>query len=310
MKRAVFTLLGISLLGLTDCQTLDGLKQDLGSITPPSLISTEGQVDKRADALVEDADCPVIEAVEELRTVNDFTTPQTPSPGSLIANAYIAGIDHSCTVDDKSVTVDLRLGFEGRLGPQAAAAGAAPYLVHPFFVAITDPGGDIMAKEIFNTTMNYTGGQSVQTDTETLRQIIPVTDRSRAKKYKVLIGFQLNKDQLEYNRAVIRERRAAEKAAAEARAAAEAAAQKAAKAAPVQAVQPAAPAASTMTTSTTTTTTTTAPAQDWSAPSSGTTARRSGSGGTITIPAFKSQPVPLTPPTPPAEKSEPAPAQQ
>ena len=136
----------------------------------------------------------------------------------------------TCTYNDRSVTVDLKLAFDGNLGPKGRKTSKdKPFFSYPFFVAVTSPSGKILAKEIFAASMTYDAGQNEQIYFETLRQIIPTDNRSQGAGYKVMIGFQLAEKQLDYNRKIIEaDRIAAEKAEAE-RMAAEKAAKEAAK---------------------------------------------------------------------------------
>jgi hypothetical protein len=110
------------------------------------------------------------------------------------------------------VTVDLKVFFEGTLGPMGQAA-PQPTVSYPFFVAVTSPSGAILAKEVFSAPMTYSAGGQ-ETYVETMRQIIPIPNKEAGDHFKVLAGFQLSQDQLNYNRAVI----ASEEAAAKERA--------------------------------------------------------------------------------------------
>lgn len=215
MKHSRLLLLGISILALSACQTWDGLMNDMGDLDLPTLPSSENAVDMRADELTTNADCPQIEIVDELNTVNQFTAGGAQA-ANLIAGARFGQAQMACeyTPSAKSVTVDLKLNVEGYTGPQSGSA-SPPVFNHPYFVAVTDTNGDIMAKEIFTATHDFSAGAQ-QVYQDDLRQIIPVPDRERGRKFKVLVGFQLSKDQLAYNRAVIQAQREAAKAAAEA----------------------------------------------------------------------------------------------
>ena len=220
MKQIRLFALGITVLALSSCQTWDGVMQDVGGLDLPTLDSSSAPVDRRADTLVTNADCPVIEVVDELSVYNEFAQAAPQQPALLISSAAFGPVQSSCSFTPKSVTVDLKLTVQGQRGQQSGTTAPIPY---PYFVAVTDPGGDIMAKEVFTAPINYASGQTTFNDT--LRQIIPIPDRSRANRYKVLVGFQLNKDQLTLNRAEIQRRFAAQQAAEEAaRAAAKAAA--------------------------------------------------------------------------------------
>jgi hypothetical protein len=121
----------------------------------------------------------------------------------LITQVSIGLAGRACQYNLKSVTVDLKVNFDGRLGAGSDPAQRA-YFSLPFFVAVMEPGGNILAKEVFAATLAYPSGAQKQTYTENLRQIIPIANTARGPRYKVKIGFQLSPDQLKYNRAAIK----------------------------------------------------------------------------------------------------------
>lgn len=96
----------------------------------------------------------------------------------------------------------MKLIFNGKLGPKGREkVSDKPFFSYPYFVAVTSPGGKIMAKEIFAASMTYGSHESTHSYFEKLREVIPISSKENAKNYKILIGFQVTKDQLAYNRA-------------------------------------------------------------------------------------------------------------
>ncbi|MCB1650555.1 MAG: hypothetical protein KDI46_00720 [Alphaproteobacteria bacterium] len=206
MKQLRFLLLaGFTSLVLMSCQTMQGIRDDLYSLDVPT------SLDSSPDNLTYQGRCPSVELVEELRAYNEFTDDTDPGDYNLVSRANIAKINTSCGYDTRSVTVDLKIAFEGTLGPRGRnSASDKPYFSYPFFVAIASPGGNILAKEIFAAPMTYKPGQNRQTYYENMRQIIPVDTHEHGAGYKILLGFQLSPEQLAYNRKKIRARQAAE----------------------------------------------------------------------------------------------------
>ena len=72
---------------------------------------------------------------------------------------------------------------------------------YPYFVAVTDEDGKILAKEIFAASVSYSSEQETIKQIETINQLLPKT--RDASDYTVLLGFQLNEEQLIYNRTQI-----------------------------------------------------------------------------------------------------------
>lgn len=147
--------------------------------------------------------CPKVIVSDELSYLSEFTDPLGPSSETLVSEVWLSKNRGSCAYneDDNSVTVQLSLLFDGRLGPRSRIyKGDKPNFAYPYFVAVVSPAGEIVAKEIFAATISYGASQKTVQHKETLRQVIPLDTVSHGKKYKILAGFQLTEEQLLYNR--------------------------------------------------------------------------------------------------------------
>lgn len=216
-------------LTLSACETIEGIKQDISDInfdsfTPASSVSDE----QHANFLV-DGNCPTVQIVEDLGRLYEFNAGQSQKSSNLVSSVKMNEAQSSCSYSDRSVTVDLKLALDGKIGPKGRRSSSEkPFFSYPFFVAVTSDSGKILAKEIFAASMTYDAGQSEQLYFETLRQIIPADSRAQGSRYKIMVGFQLSEKQLTYNRKLIEaERTAAEKLEMERIAAEQAAAEKA-----------------------------------------------------------------------------------
>ena len=146
-------------------------------------------------------DCPDVKIVEELSLLTEFTNPALPTNETMISRAHLALGQSTCTYTERSVSVDVRLSFESELGPRAKMKDSdTPFVSYPFFVAVTDDEGRILAKEVFAASMTFGKDETRHTYTEALRHVIPINDREDAREHKVLVGFQLTSDQLAFNR--------------------------------------------------------------------------------------------------------------
>ncbi len=209
MKQIRLLPLSLCLFSLSACQTWDGVMEDISSLEIPS-ISSPSASDPRSDEFVISGNCPRVEIVDELSIMNEYIDISDQQPYNLISNVNLTQAESNCNYSGKSATVDLKLAFEGSLGPRARVKdNDRPFFSYPFFVAVTAPNGTILAKEVFSASMTYDTGQDHQTYYESMRQIIPITDPARGNRYKVLVGFQLSQDQLNQNRAALRQQKKA-----------------------------------------------------------------------------------------------------
>ena len=206
--RLIALTLCVSLIAA--CQTVDGFIEDIDSLQLPALSQTENQTRE----LIYEGKCPRVEAVEDLSAISEFSNLADPSQYNLISSAHIAKVETACSYNERAVTVDLKMVFEGNLGPHGRTSPSnKPYFSYPFFVAVTSPGGEILAKEVFAASMTYEAGSNRQTYHESMRQIIPVESQDRGARYKILVGFQLNPDQLAFNRKNLKTEKLIEEAA-------------------------------------------------------------------------------------------------
>jgi len=142
--------------------------------------------------------CPGVSVPRDAAHVVQFL----PGPGrDLIDVRYQGSIEPlsaRCRYidDDKTVEMRLSVGISARKGP-AAEAGTADFA---FFVAITDLNQTILAKQVFQSPIEFPTGRRRAGSIEEIEQLIPLPEGTNGASYEIVIGFQLEKDQLDYNR--------------------------------------------------------------------------------------------------------------
>lgn len=110
--------------------------------------------------------------------------------------AQIGNISWSCKYSKEQVTVLANISILAQRGP----ASQSPEGQFSFFVAITEGGRDILAKEVFQTTVPFPAGRTQAGVFEEIEQIIPLASETDGPNYEIIVGFQLSEDQLEHNR--------------------------------------------------------------------------------------------------------------
>ncbi|MCB1532601.1 MAG: hypothetical protein KDJ35_07015 [Alphaproteobacteria bacterium] len=211
MKPMKFISLSACVLALAACSTIDDMVDSVSSSMP-----TMGAQQSMAEEFIIQGNCPQTEIVTELSGYSKFAGDQVTDENQLISRAHMTGIEATCTSNERSMTVDMTLTFRGMSGPAGSGQSAHNY---PFFVAITSPSGKILAKEIFSASMDFSTSPLVENYQETLRQVIPLSDPEDGKRHKILVGFQLDKAQLDYNRGILEQQKLMEEAAQKAAAA-------------------------------------------------------------------------------------------
>ena len=158
-----------------------------------------------ACAAEESATAPACPTVVIVKDTADLTTFR-PGPGrdltDVVIDARLARFDGSCETDlddDRSgqVNVDLQLIFEVERGP----ANADDRGEFSYYVAVAERDGAILAKKVFETGFEFDDNRRRIGGIEELTQEIPLRPGELGEDFEIFVGFQLDREQLQYNRA-------------------------------------------------------------------------------------------------------------
>ena len=95
--------------------------------------------------------CPKVTIPDETREVTQFRGGGAHDMTDVVSRAAVLKYDGGCEYGDKGVTVNLNLLLGAERGPAARDAQGA----YQYFVAITDPAGQIIGKQQFDTTIGF-----------------------------------------------------------------------------------------------------------------------------------------------------------
>lgn len=112
----------------------------------------------------------------------------------------IARVGALCEYDDKGVDIELAVELVVERGPADRTRTATVQ----YFVAVEDGPGNITAKQLFDVALPFEGNSRRLARREDLSLRIPVPAGKSFKDTRVLVGFQLDQDQLDYNRRQVR----------------------------------------------------------------------------------------------------------
>jgi hypothetical protein len=140
--------------------------------------------------------CPKVSIPDETREVTQFRSGGARDMTDVVSRAAVLQYDGGCEFDDAGVTVNLNLLLGAERGPAARDAQGA----YQYFVAITNPAGQIIGKQQFDTTIAFSPNVGKGTSAEELVQKIPLAKGATAAGYGILVGFQLTPEQLAFNR--------------------------------------------------------------------------------------------------------------
>ncbi len=194
-SRGVTSLIFVALL-LSGCQTTERGGGFMSSFDLPRFnAEKDGRV-----TIIPQGDCPAVSRVAELSSLYQFANPARPVEGAKISESHITRVTSACRKVGNNLKLDINVGFDGGLGPKGRIrAGDKPSFAYPYFIAITNERNQILSKEIFAVSFNYDSASTLQAQSETLSQLVPLSGED-PRTYRILIGFQLSPEELAYNR--------------------------------------------------------------------------------------------------------------
>lgn len=142
--------------------------------------------------------CPEVRILAVTSEMTQFR----PGPGRDITDVEYdvsaEGVSGECTYRNGNslVEVDLTAAFIVERGP----ALQGNVVRFPYYVAIVTRDEQILAKEVFWSEVRFEPGQRRVGLTETSRERIPLADGRFGSDYEILVGLQLDGEQLRFNR--------------------------------------------------------------------------------------------------------------
>jgi hypothetical protein len=144
--------------------------------------------------------CPQIMIVPAARSMTHFVEGSTTSVKS---RAVISDIRGGCEIVDGGMEVDLDILMRGtitRQGRFEQDSKNETFVTFPYFVTTMTPYGNIKDKDIMATAIRFRPNVDFIEHAEKITQFVPMSDINNSGSYTMNVGFQLSRQQLDYNR--------------------------------------------------------------------------------------------------------------
>lgn len=140
--------------------------------------------------------CPKVAVLSDLAELARFR----PGPGRDLTDvelqAKFANFAFGCRYEKDSVVVEVDVQIEATRGP----AMASNRTTFEYFAAITNPAGEIVAKESFSADLEFKGNSTKLVVADVLAPRIPLVDRISGGNWSILLGLQLTDEQRDWMR--------------------------------------------------------------------------------------------------------------
>lgn len=144
-------------------------------------------------------DCPTITGVTDASMATVFRPGATPDPANVLYRVELTNVQGQCDIDKKEQYADASLQISFRV--TRAPSGDEAHYTLPYFVAITEGSERILVKRNYSVAVAFEPGQTTATVSDTVdsTHLQPAKDK-HPYDYQILVGLQLSKAQLDYNR--------------------------------------------------------------------------------------------------------------
>ena len=146
--------------------------------------------------------CPVVAPVREVAYMTKFAGESQDLSDTL----YEAKIDQvlpaaNCVYQEddsgkRAIVYDIRVKFLAQRGPKDRE-GIAKF---NYFMAVTGPGGQRLAREVFETEVPFENNATQGIVVEELQPRIPLKEGENGDYYRIYVGFMMSEKELAYNR--------------------------------------------------------------------------------------------------------------
>ena len=145
--------------------------------------------------------CPRVDTLEGAGQVTQFNPGPTRDLTDVRFEGIVVDITTECEYDRYgTVEVSAIIAMEFVRGPAATGEEGR----FQYFVAITDPSGRVFAKRSFPIDVAFVDAATRISAREELTQRFSHDPADDARAYRIYVGFQLTRDQLDYERSLRR----------------------------------------------------------------------------------------------------------
>ncbi len=140
--------------------------------------------------------CPQVAQVEDASRLTRFSGAGRDLT-DVAFEAELGGMAGSCAYDGNEIDVELSVQFIASRGPADQSRRAD----FTYFVAIARLDQTVLAREEFDSYIEFPGNQTRAGIVEELAQRIPIESGARGDSYVIYVGFKLTPEELAFNRA-------------------------------------------------------------------------------------------------------------
>ncbi len=139
--------------------------------------------------------CPAVGIVGRTGSLTRFATSDSRDIGDVTLRGTISGLEVIC--EDISGAVRASIGFD--VIAQKGPASRDDDVDLSYFIVVTRGSDEVLDKRLYVTRHSFSPGRDSSALRENIVADVPVDDEGSTGEIEILIGFQLDRDELKYN---------------------------------------------------------------------------------------------------------------
>ena len=139
--------------------------------------------------------CPEVAFLDGLDQMTFFKDESSADISNVLFSSKMRQLDFGCSFGAKGAEVEVIFTIESRL----ALAKKETLVEIAYFIAAVNPNGKILAKQVFDLDIPFSPKKLKVIQKEKVSPFFPSRTGNDFTGYKVLIGFQLTKNQVNFN---------------------------------------------------------------------------------------------------------------
>ncbi len=137
--------------------------------------------------------CPAAMTVQDIQTIVDLSGPNS---SVVPAAGKITSVTAACDREKGGVRADVAIDMTAM-----RSTGGVRHVDFPYFIAIADSTGNILGKKLYSVGFDFDPGAATAAATQKITAHLPLANPQLANIYTIIVGFQLNQKELDFNRA-------------------------------------------------------------------------------------------------------------
>ena len=142
--------------------------------------------------------CPKVGVASDLDRVTKIELAANQSKSNILHSSRIQRLRTKCTANADGITISIVFDLFSKLSRYDIPTDVDLR----YLIATIDPSDQILAKEVYKTTVSFMDGIQTARNTQEVEVFIPSPGEIDFRNHKVLVGFELTEVQLQYNRGI------------------------------------------------------------------------------------------------------------